>query len=142
MYNIVTGFLYYLFVLPLYYLCSYLTSFVQMFVVRSRESAADATGCFMTGEQCDLASALKKLVDFAEKNRPKPGSQDFTFYQVFRPIMTIDPLFDSKNPPPKPAGLWQRIKAFWRYMQLTHPPVSERVYHLERMNGGSCSQSS
>ena len=46
-----------------------MTKIIQMFVMRARESAADATGSLMTGKPCDLASALIKLVAYVEKNR-------------------------------------------------------------------------
>jgi Zn-dependent protease with chaperone function len=51
--------------------------------------------------------------------------------------MTIDPLFDVRVETPA-ISIWQKVKAFWRSLQLTHPPVSERVAVLEKMNGSAC----
>lgn len=113
-----------------------LTRLVQMFVVRSRESGADATGAHYTGAPCHLASALIKLVAYAEKNRPK--GRDAEAFRVMRVCMTVDSIFDTVNEKPAPKTLWEKLVAFWKYLQLTHPPVSERVYYLERMNGGPC----
>lgn len=113
-----------------------MTKIVQMFVMRSRESGADATGSLMTGKPCDLASALLKLVSYVEKNRPK--GREAELYRALRPIMTIDPLFDAVKPAAAPTNLWQRIVRFWRELQLTHPTVPDRVGQLEKMNGGSC----
>lgn len=113
-----------------------LTRIVQMFVVRTRESGADATGALMTGEPCDLASGLKKLSEYVAVNRPH--GQQKEFFRAMRPMMTIDPLFDSPRADNPAKGLWQHVKAAWKYLQLTHPPVPERIAQLERMNGGSC----
>ncbi|MBX9690429.1 MAG: M48 family metalloprotease [Candidatus Obscuribacterales bacterium] len=113
-----------------------LTKLIQMFVVRSRESGADATGAHFTGNPCALASGLLKLVAYVEKHRPK--GRDAEAYRVMRVCMTVDPIFDSVTAEPAPKSLWDRLKAFWKYLQLTHPPVPERVYQLERMNGGPC----
>lgn len=122
----------------IFWVCGQFTRIIQMFVVRSRESGADATGAYMTGDPCSLSMALQKLVAYATKNRPKLGSEDFAMYQALRPIMIVDPLFDKVEPDPAPRSWWDRIKQLWKYVQLTHPPVSERIYHLERMNGGRC----
>ena len=113
-----------------------LTKLIQLFVVRSRESGADAIGAHFTGNPCALASALIKLVDYVEKHRPT--GRDAEAARVMRVCMTIDPLFDSVKAAPAPTTLWQKIVRFWQDLQLTHPPVSERVAELERMNGGPC----
>lgn len=131
-----TGVLEWVIMMVIFQLCSQLTKIVQMFVVRSRESAADATGSMMTGKPCDLANALLKLVAYVEKNRPK--GRDAEMYRALRPMMTIDPIFDARAADPAPSGIWARLKAFWKRLQLTHPPVAERVAVLEEMNGGSC----
>jgi heat shock protein HtpX len=113
-----------------------LTKIIQMFVVRSRESGADATGAWMTQNPCALATALEKLVAYVEKNRPQ--GQDKELLRALRPIMTIDPLYDAVNPDPKPTSLWQRLQHFWKWLMLSHPTVPDRVHQLERMNGGVC----
>lgn len=117
-----------------------MTKVIQMFVMRSRESAADATGSLITGQPCDLASALIKLVAYVEKNRPR--GREAELYRAIRPIMTIDPLFDSNLVESAPQSLWERVRAFWRALQLTHPPVPARVAALEKMNGGVCARPS
>lgn len=113
-----------------------MTKIIQMFVMRARESAADATGSLMTGKPCDLASALIKLVAYVEKNRPK--GRDAELYRALRPVMTIDPIFDARQADPAPRGLFERLKRFWKELQLTHPKVPDRVAALEKMNGGAC----
>lgn len=120
----------------IFWATSQLTRIVQMFVVRSRESGADAGGALMTGRPCDLASALTKLANWVESNRPH--GQEREYFRAMRPMMTIDPLFDKATEDSKPSTIWQHIKAFWQNLQLTHPPVPQRVAQLERMNGGSC----
>ncbi|MBY0359464.1 MAG: M48 family metalloprotease [Candidatus Obscuribacterales bacterium] len=119
-----------------FWLLNKVSRLIQLFVVRSRESGADATGSFMTGHPCQLASALLKLVAHAQKNRPK--GRDAEMFRVLRPMMTVDVIFDSVHAEPEPNGLWEKIVRWWKSLQLTHPPVPERVYYLERMNGGKC----
>jgi heat shock protein HtpX len=119
-------------------ICGQFTRVIQFFVVRSRESGADATGAYFTGDPCSLSTALQKLVAYVEKNRPKFGERDAEMYRALRTIMIVDPLFDTLAPEAPATGIWAKIKRFWKYLQLTHPPVPERVYHLERMNGGKC----
>lgn len=120
----------------IFWFTNQISRLIQLFVVRSRESGADATGAYMTGNPCALASALLKLVAYAERNRPH--GRDAEMFRVLRPMMIIDVLFDSTTPEPPPTGVWDRIVRFWQSLQLTHPPVPERVYQLKRMNGGSC----
>lgn len=120
----------------IFWLTGQMTRVVQLFVVRSRESCADATASMMTGKPCHLASALLKLVAYVEKHRPE--GQEKERWRALRPCMLIDPLFDSTAPEPKKKGIWEALKRFWRALQLTHPPVPERVAELERMNGGQC----
>ncbi|HEY9684010.1 MAG TPA: M48 family metalloprotease [Oculatellaceae cyanobacterium] len=119
-----------------FWLTGQMTKVIQMFVTRSRESGADATGAWMTKNPCALATALEKLVAYVEKNRPQ--GQEKELLRALRPIMTIDPLYDAVEPDPKPANLWQRLQAFWKWLMLSHPTVPDRVYQLERMNGGTC----
>jgi heat shock protein HtpX len=119
-----------------FWLTGQLTRIVQLFVVRSRESAADATASQIHGKPCDLATALQKLVAYVEKNRPK--GRDESFFRAFRPIMTIDPIYDARAEEPKKGGVWEAIKRFWKRLQLTHPPVPERIAALEKMAGGKC----
>ena len=114
-----------------------LTRVVQFFVVRSRESGADATAAYMLGKPCDLSTALQKIVRYFENNRPA-SERESVLLRVFRPIMIADPLFDTLKEEPRKPGLWAAIKRLWKYLQLTHPPVPERTRELERMNGGAC----
>ncbi|HEY9774717.1 MAG TPA: M48 family metalloprotease [Planktothrix sp.] len=113
-----------------------LTKLIQMFVVRSRESAADAYGAYITKNPCALATALEKLVAYVENHRPQ--GQQREFWRALRPMMTIDPLYDAVAEAPKPQTLWQKIRAFYQWLMLTHPTVPDRVHQLERMNGGAC----
>ena len=122
----------------IFWFTSQITKLVQMFVVRSRESGADATGAYFTGDPCSLATALEKLVAYVSSHRPKPGMKEEVMYRALRPMMTIDPLYDTLAAEPKSGGIWSRIKGIWNYLMLTHPPASERIAQLERMNGGAC----
>ena len=119
-----------------FWLTGQMTKVIQMFVVRSRESGADATGAWMTQNPCALVTGLEKLVAYVEKNRPK--GQEKELLRALRPIMTIDPLYDAVAADPKPVGLLQRLKAFWKWLMLSHPTVPDRVRQLERMAGGVC----
>lgn len=94
-----TGVLEWIVTAVIFQIVSQFTKIVQAFVVRSRESGADASGAEMTGNPCDLATALLKLVAYVEKNRPK--GRDAEMYRALRPIMTIDPIFDAVAEEPK-----------------------------------------
>jgi len=131
-----TGILDWVIMYAIFWLTGQLTRVIQFFVVRSRESAADATAALITGRPCDLSTALQKLVAYVEKNRPK--GRDASLLRAIRPIMIVDPIYDSRTPDPKPTGVWGRLKAWWKSLQLSHPPVPERIAELEKMNGGSC----
>ncbi len=113
-----------------------MTRIIQMFVVRSRESGADARGALMTGRPCDLATGLEKLAAYVETHRPEGVEKEM--FRSMRTMYTIDPLFDSTKPDVKPHTWFEHIKAWWKNLQLTHPPIPERVAVLEGMNGGVC----
>ena len=72
-----------------------MTKLIQLFVVRSRESGADARGALMTGRPCDLAIALEKLAAYVESHRPT--GRDKEMFRAMRTICTIDPLFDARK---------------------------------------------
>jgi len=120
----------------IFWLCSQLTRLIQLFVVRSRESAADATGALFTGNPCALATALQKLVKYVQDH--PPAGRERELFRSVRSLMTIDPLFDSLTAEEEPTTLLGKLKQIWRYLQLTHPPVPERIEALEFMHGGSC----
>lgn len=122
-----------------FWFCGQLTKVVQMFVVRSRESGADASAALATRNPCALVTALEKLVAYVEQHRPKGREKEL--WRAIRPMMTIDPLYDGLKPAEKPTSIWQWLRAMYQYVMLTHPPVKERVYQLERMNGGVCKRS-
>lgn len=140
-----------------FWVVSKFTTILQMFIVRSRESGADATGAHMTGDPCSLATALEKLVAYVETHRPQGVERERM--RACRLMLTIDPLYDSltaRGTPAstwsfisakfsgrfadggKPSSVWQFIKDKWNYLKLSHPPVPERVAQLERINGGVC----
>jgi Zn-dependent protease with chaperone function len=120
-----------------FYVASSFTRIFQFFIVRSAESQADAGAAAMTGQPCLLVSALEHLVEAAEKNRPQ-GYAEMVWRQT-RLISIIDPIYDGRHEQPKPQGVWEWIKHWWKQLQLTHPPVPVRRKHLEQMNGGPCS---
>jgi Zn-dependent protease with chaperone function len=120
----------------IFWVTGQMTKIIQMFVVRSRESGADARGALMTGRPCDLAIALEKLVEYVETHRPVGVEKEM--FRAMRTMYTIDPLFDSTSRDAKPKTWFEHIKAFWKNLQLTHPPIPDRVAVLERINGGVC----
>jgi len=119
-----------------FYVASSFTRIIQLFIVRSAESQADAGAAAMTGQPCLLVAALENLVAAAQKNRPK-GHAELVWRQT-RLISIIDPIYDGHHEQPQPQGIWERIKYWWKQLQLTHPPVPVRRKHLEEMNGGAC----
>jgi heat shock protein HtpX len=131
--GIVTSLIFY----AIFWLVGQVTQIIQYFVVRSRESGADAGGALMTGKPCDLVTALETLVKRNRENPPKAGRED-AYWRVMRTISTIDPLYDSLEVQPEPKGVREWVKRIWRDLHLTHPPVADRVTQLEKMNGGAC----
>ena len=124
-----------------FWLVSQVTIIIQMFVTRSRESAADAYGSRMTGNPCALATALEKLSDYVEKHRPT--GKEKAFWLALRPATIVDPIYDvypnfNKPKVDKHKSLWQWVKYYWVELHLTHPDTAERIEVLEQMNGGSC----
>ncbi len=120
-----------------FWLVGQITRVIQLFVVRTRESAADAGAADMTGCPCALVSALKKLVHYVETHRPAPGREQ-SYWLGMRLMSTIDPLYDSLTPSDQPTGSWNKVKQWWRSLQETHPPIPDRVAVLEEINGGAC----
>lgn len=120
----------------IFYLTSTYTRIIQFFIVRSAESQADAGAAAMTEKPCLLVSALEKLVREAQKNRPT-GWAEMVWLST-RLISIVDPIYDSLQPDPQPQGVWEKLKAFWKYLQLSHPPVPVRRKDLEEMWGDKC----
>lgn len=123
----------------IFWVAQQLVRLIQLFVVRSRESGADALGASFTGAPCALASGLQKLAAYSQDHRPT--GREAAFLQVWRVVMTIDPLNDSTSvaETAPTTTFWQKLVKVSKDLQLTHPPVPSRVAELERMNGGPCS---
>lgn len=92
---------------------------IQMAISRSREYQADRSGAETTGSPMALASALAKL----EQGSQVPMAVDPAVSQLF----IADPL--------KAFGGRGRGGGFAR-MFSTHPPISERIDRLEKMQMG------
>ncbi len=145
---IVTNVMFYV----LFWLVGQVTKVIQMFVTRSRESLADASACYLGANPCDLGMALEKLVAYVMKHRPKPSFgaaltsehdllpelQDMSVWLALRPILTIDMVNDTLVEEPAKPGILEWIKRTWRYLQLSHPPVPQRLKDLDHMNGSAC----
>jgi heat shock protein HtpX len=81
---------------------------IQMWVSRTREFEADATGAHLTGNPYALASALEKL-DAYSKRLPLPASPTNAHLFIVAPMISARDL----------AGLFS-----------THPPISKRIERL------------
>ncbi len=92
---------------------------IQMAISRSREYQADRSGAETTGSPMALASALAKL----ERGSQVPMNVDPAVSQLF----ISDPL--------KAFGNRRQGGGFTR-MFSTHPPISERIDRLEKMQMG------
>ena len=92
---------------------------IQMAISRSREYQADRSGAESTGSPMALASALAKL----ERGSQVPMNVDPAVSQLF----ISDPL--------KAFGNRRQGGGFAR-MFSTHPPISERIDRLEKMQMG------
>nr|WP_303722996.1 M48 family metalloprotease [Malonomonas rubra] len=98
--------------LVLAFIASLAALLIQMAVSRSREILADASGAKIYGKPQALASALRKLHNDVHI-RPMQDATPETSH-----MFIVNPL---------PSG--SMLKLF-----STHPPVEERVEHLEAMN--------
>jgi heat shock protein HtpX len=81
---------------------------IQLWVSRTREYEADATGAHITGNPYALASALEKL-DAYSKRLPMPGSPSTAHLFIVQPLMSGSDF----------AGLFS-----------THPPIRKRIERL------------
>ncbi len=81
---------------------------IQLWVSRTREYEADATGAHITGNPYALASALEKL-DAYSKRIPMPGSPSTAHLFIVQPMISGSDF----------AGLFS-----------THPPIRKRIERL------------
>lgn len=122
----------------IFYVAQQLMRIVQLFVVRSRESGADALGAEFTQNPCALATGLLKLAKFVETHRPGT-EREKALWTALNHATIINPIFDtSKVEAPKNGGIFEKIKKIWTELHYDHPPIPERVSELEKMNGGAC----
>jgi heat shock protein HtpX len=96
---------------------------IQMGISRSREYQADRSGAESTGSPMALASALAKL----EQGSRVPMNVDPAVSQLF----IADPLKAFGNQRRRGGGGGGFAKMF-----STHPPISERIDRLEKMQMG------
>jgi heat shock protein HtpX len=81
---------------------------IQLWISRTREYEADATGAHITGNPYALASALEKL-DTYSKRLPMPGSPTTAHLFIVQPLLTRGDF----------ANLFS-----------THPPIAKRIERL------------
>jgi heat shock protein HtpX len=81
---------------------------IQLWVSRTREYEADATGAHITGNPYALASALEKL-DAYSKRMPMPGTATTAHLFIVQPLLSRDDF----------ANLFS-----------THPPIRKRIERL------------
>ena len=81
---------------------------IQLWVSRTREYEADATGAQITGNPYALASALEKL-DAYSKRVPMPGTASTAHLFIVQPLLAREDF----------AGLFS-----------THPPIRKRIERL------------
>ncbi len=81
---------------------------IQLWISRTREYEADATGAHITGNPYALASALEKL-DAYSKRMPMPGTPSTAHLFIVQPLLSRDTF----------ANLFS-----------THPPISKRIERL------------
>src|SRR5579864_3957308 len=84
--------------------------FIQLWVSRTREYAADETGAHFTGNPYALASALQKLEAYS-KRVPMVASPSTAHLFIIQPVVSAD---------------------FWAGLFSTHPPIYKRI---ERLTG-------
>jgi len=123
----------------IFYVAQQLMRIVQLFVVRSRESGADALGAQFTQNPCALATGLLKLAKFVETHRPQTQREKALWASLNHAII-INPMFDSTTveEQPKDGGFIAKLKKLWTELHYDHPPIPDRVVELEKMNGGAC----
>jgi heat shock protein HtpX len=81
---------------------------IQLWVSRTREYEADATGAHITGNPYALASALEKL-DAYSKRMPMPGSAATSHLFIVQPLLS---------------------RAEFANLFSTHPPIAKRIERL------------
>jgi heat shock protein HtpX len=81
---------------------------IQLWISRTREYEADATGAHITGNPYALASALEKL-DAYSKRMPMPGTPSTAHLFIVQPLLSRDSF----------ANLFS-----------THPPIPKRIERL------------
>lgn len=120
----------------LFYLVSSFTKIVTLFVTRSRENAADALAVRWTGNPCALSMALQKIVVFAKDNPSDIRNGIITGGLI--PLFLVNPFEEFHTSEKEKGDLLDAIWHWWGRLGENHPPIDERMKHLDRMSGGSC----
>lgn len=87
---------------------------IQLAISRSREYEADRTGAELCGKPMQLASALRKMEQAAERKPMQRGSQETAHLFIVNPFSA------------------ERFQSLFS----THPPVDDRVNELEKIAKG------
>jgi heat shock protein HtpX len=132
----VGGFLGFVVMLVIFYLVSFFTKFISLFVARARESAADAQAAYWTGKPCALSTALQKIVVWVTLH--SADLRETTVTRGLTPLTIVNTLTEGDPDGSTSGGIGTRLRRWWQRLGENHPPVAERVKTLDRMNGGAC----
>lgn len=111
---------------------SFFVKFVTLFVTRARESGADALAAQWTGNPCALATALRKITDWMNRNRLL--LQMRIMMDGMKPMLFLG-LHESDETPTTIKG---KLAKWWQEIGEAHPPVPARIKVLEAMAGATC----
>ncbi len=122
--------------LAIFYIVSYLTKFVSLFVTRVRESAADAHACYWTGNPCALSMALQKIFVHARKHAADIRHGIIT--RGLSPLLFVNSLEDDDMESNERGRFIGAIRRWWKGLGENHPPVKTRMAVLDKMSGRAC----
>ncbi len=135
----VGGFFGFLIMLVVFYIVSFFTKLIGLFVTRTRESAADAQAALWTGKPCALSSALQKITLFMMIHAVDIRHNILT--RGLTPLLFISSFDEDDRQPDSPLPQRRRpsrLGRWWRGLGQNHPPTAVRMEALDKMNGGSC----
>lgn len=111
---------------------SFFAKFITLFVTRARESGADALAAQWTGNPCALATALRKITDWMNRNRLL--LQMRIMMDGMKPLLMVSLTENDEQP----TTLKGKLAKWWKELGEAHPPVPARIEVLEAMAGETC----
>lgn len=111
---------------------SFFAKFITLFITRARESGADALAAQWTGNPCALATALRKITDWMNRNQLL--LQMRIMMDGTKPMLFLS--FNENED--KPTTLGGKFSKWMRELGEAHPPVPARIEVLEAMAGSTC----